>query len=126
MPPQDALHQITDDGHCDGRVDSMHQRRIRSCGCASRSSVRVLHGPVNVGNQPYVLSRHERELGADSSLVVNYSTWLAYPADRVLGDYGSSSARARLRRLAFGLSAPFRFDVLHFYFGRSFLTWDDL
>jgi glycosyltransferase involved in cell wall biosynthesis len=88
--------------------------------------VRVLHGPVNVGNQPYVLSRYERALGAKSSLVVNYATWFDYPADRVLGTYGDRSKRARLRRTAFALSAPFRFDVLHFYFGKSFLSPDDL
>jgi hypothetical protein len=88
-------------------------------------TLRVLHGPVNVGNQPYVLSRYERELGARSSLVVTYGTWLQYPADRTLGEYGDRGRRARLRRLAFGLTAPFRFDVLHYYFGRTFLTWDD-
>ena len=88
--------------------------------------MRIVHGPVNVGNQPYVLSRYERELGADSTLVVNYDTWLRYPADRTLGTLSDRSARARLRRLAFGLSSPFRFDVLHYYFGRSFLCWDDL
>jgi hypothetical protein len=87
--------------------------------------MRVLHGPVNVGNQPYVLSRYERELGADSSFVVNYDTWLRYGSDRTLGGLGEKSRRAMLRRLAFGLAAPFRFDVLHYYFGRSFLCWDD-
>src|SRR5262249_5890278 len=29
-----------------------------------------------------------------------------------------------LRRGLFGLTAPFRYDVLHFYFGRSFLSWE--
>jgi hypothetical protein len=88
--------------------------------------MRVLHGPVNVGNQPYVLSRYERELGARSSLVVSWNTWLDYPADRVLGTYGDTSRISRLRRTAFGLAAPFRYDVLHFYFGKSFLSPDDL
>ena len=88
--------------------------------------MRVLHGPVNVGNQPYVLSRYERQLGARSSLVVNYATWFDYPADRVLGTYGDGSKRARLRRFAFAFSAPLRFDVLHLYFGKSFLSPDDL
>jgi hypothetical protein len=87
--------------------------------------MRVLHGPVNVGNQPGILSRYERALGADSSLVVNYGTWLEYDTGRSLGAYGDRSVRTRLRRLGFGLSAPFRFDVLHYYFGRSFLCWDD-
>jgi glycosyltransferase involved in cell wall biosynthesis len=80
---------------------------------------------VNVGNQPYVLSRYERRLGADSSLVVNYDTWLRYRADRSLAPAPGRSAATTLRRLAFGLTAPLRFDVLHYYFGRSFLCWDD-
>ena len=87
--------------------------------------MRIVHGPVNVGNQPYVLSRYERKLGADSSLVVNYDTWFQYGADRTLGKLHDMSPQAMLRRLTFGLTAPFRFDVLHYYFGRSFLCWDD-
>jgi hypothetical protein len=87
--------------------------------------MRIVHGPVNVGNQPYVLSRYERRLGADSSLVVNYGTWLEYGADRTLGTLSDRNARTVFRRLRFGMTAPFRFDVLHYYFGRSFLCWDD-
>ena len=87
--------------------------------------MRVLHGPVNVGNQPWVLSRAERELGVESDLVVNYNTWLDYSADRVLGGYGDRSAANLSRRIGFGLSAPFRYDVLHFYFGRSYLFFED-
>jgi glycosyltransferase involved in cell wall biosynthesis len=87
--------------------------------------MRVLHGPVNVGNQPWVLSRYERLLGVKSDLVVNYSTWLGYQADRCLSDYAKRSVRAIMARLAFGLSAPWRYQVLHYYFGRSFLCWDD-
>src|SRR5688572_13749356 len=87
--------------------------------------MRVLHGPVNVGNQPWVLSRYERLLGIKSDLVVNYSTWFGYQADRCLSDYAQRSARAITARLGFGLSAPLRYHVLHYYFGRSFMTWDD-
>jgi glycosyltransferase involved in cell wall biosynthesis len=88
--------------------------------------VRVLHGPVNVANQPWSLSRAERRLGISSELVVNYGTWLSLPADRTLGSYTDGSRRAVARRFAFGVTAPFRYDVLHYYFGRSLLTWDDL
>jgi hypothetical protein len=87
--------------------------------------MRVLHGPVNVGNQPWVLSRYERLLGVQSDLVVNYSTWLGYPVDRCLSEYAKKSSQALRHRLLFGLSAPFRYQVLHYYFGRSFLCWDD-
>lgn len=87
--------------------------------------MRILHGPVNIGNQARVLSQYERELGANSRLVINYGTWLEYESDRVLSDYGDHSRKARARRLAFGLTAPIRHSVMHLYFGRSFLCWDD-
>ncbi len=60
---------------------------------------------MNIGNQPWVLSRHERALGVRSDLVVNYSTWLQYPADRCLGQWLDSSWATRARRLCFALSA---------------------
>jgi len=88
--------------------------------------VRVLHAPVNIGNQPWMLSRAERRLGLESDLVVNYQTWLGYPADRVLSEYGAGTFKHLAARASFGALAPWRYDVLHFYFGRSSLCWDDL
>src|SRR5712691_883168 len=88
--------------------------------------MRVLHGPLNVGNQPWTSSRAERRLGLASDLVVDASTWLNYPADRILGQAGVGSRWARLRRTAFALSAPLRYDVLHYYFGTTFLDWDHI
>ena len=87
--------------------------------------LRVLHGPVNVGNQPWVLSRHERAYGVHSDLFVNYSTWFGYPNDRCLSEFGKRSLLNVLKRTAFAFSSPFRYDVLHYYFGRSFTCWDD-
>lgn len=88
--------------------------------------MRVLHAPVNVGNQPWILSRYERMLGIKSDLVLNYNTWINYDADRVLGNYAHASFREVIRRAPFGFLAPFKYDVLHCYFGRSLLYWDDL
>jgi hypothetical protein len=87
--------------------------------------MRVLHGPVNVGNQPWTLSRAERALGVKSDLIVNYNTWLGYPADRVLSKYRANTRWDYLNRCAAGFGAPFRYSVLHYYFGRSMLAWDD-
>lgn len=83
--------------------------------------MRILHGPFNVGNQPWSLSRAERRLGCKSDLVVRSSTWLKYPADKVLCDDGAGSLRKTIRSVLFGLSAPFSYDVLHYYFGLTFL-----
>jgi hypothetical protein len=87
--------------------------------------LKVLHGPVNVGNQPWVLSRHERRLGVQSDLVVSYNTWLDYSFDLCLSPVSKRRPWHIARRLMFGLSAPFRYDVLHYYFGLSYLCWND-
>jgi hypothetical protein len=88
--------------------------------------MRVLHAPVNIGNQSWVLSRAERAIGLESDLVTNYQTWIGYKSDHVLGTYGQATALSMLRRLWWGCSAPFYYDVLHYNFGRSLLFWDDL
>ncbi len=87
--------------------------------------MKVLHGPVNVGNQPWVLSRYERRLGVQSDLVLNYNTWLGYSFDTCLSPLARRHPWHIARRLLFGLSAPFRYDALHYYFGLSFLCWND-
>ncbi|WP_156395776.1 glycosyltransferase [Bosea sp. Leaf344] len=87
--------------------------------------MRILHGPVNVGNQPWTLSRAERALGHKSDVVQNYGTWIGYPAERTLSEYARNTRRARFNRSVFSLTAPLRYDVIHYYFGRSFMLWDD-
>ena len=87
--------------------------------------MRILHGPANVGNQPWSISRAERALGHASDVVQNYGTWLGYPADRTISAHGVRSPKARFDRSIFALTAPFRYDVIHYYFGRSFMLWDD-
>lgn len=88
--------------------------------------MKVLHAPCNVGNQPWTLSRSERELGLKSDLVCNYSTWLGYPADKVLGSVNGRATKELMQRRWYGYMAPFKYDVFHYYFGRSLLYWDDL
>lgn len=87
--------------------------------------MKILHGPVNVGNQPWVLSNRERDFGHESRLVVNYNTWLDYPVDKCLSQLGKKSISAIAKRMWFALSSPFKFDIFHYYFGRSFMCWDD-
>jgi hypothetical protein len=84
--------------------------------------MKVLHGPVNVGNQPWALSRAERRLGIFSDLVIRNGTWLNYPADRILSRDGSGFLEIVARSVLFGLGAPWKYDVLHFYFGQTFLS----
>jgi hypothetical protein len=89
-------------------------------------SLRILHGPVNIGNQPWTLSRAERALGCKSEVVQNYGTWIGYPADRTLSELGKDTPEARAARQEFLEWAPIHYDVIHYYFGRSFALWDDL
>jgi glycosyltransferase involved in cell wall biosynthesis len=84
--------------------------------------MKVLHGPVNVGNQPWALSRAERRLGIASDLVIRSGTWLNYPADRTLSRDGSGFFATAARSVLFGLGVPWKYDVLHFYFGQTFLS----
>jgi hypothetical protein len=84
--------------------------------------MKILHGPVNVGNQPWALSRAERRLGATSDLVIRNGTWLNYPADRTLSRDGSGFFEIAVRSILFGLGVPWKYDVLHFYFGQTFLS----
>jgi hypothetical protein len=80
---------------------------------------------LNIGNQPWVLSRAERGLGVQSDMVVTQSSWLQYSADRVLTREGEPAWRRRWRLLRFMLGALLRYDVLHFYFGQSLFSWGD-
>jgi hypothetical protein len=88
----------------------------------SVGQMKILHGPVNVGNQPWVLSRAERRLGASSDLITRNQTWLKYPADRVLSPEGAGFVEVAMRSMAYGLRSQWRYDVLHFYFGQTFLS----
>lgn len=84
--------------------------------------MRILHGPVNVGNQPWVLSRAERRLGASSYLTTRSETWLKYPADLVLSPEGARPLGMAARSVAYGLRKQWQYDVLHFYFGQTFFS----
>jgi hypothetical protein len=90
--------------------------------------MKILHGPANVGNQAWVLSRHERALGHESDLVVSHGTWLGYSADRVLSpDLAGNAWMSRLTRARFGVMAALKYDVIHYYFGQSYIhrPWRD-
>ncbi len=86
--------------------------------------LRVLHGPVNLANQPWVLSRHERRCGVTSDVVVVQPPQMGFDADRCLSSVTNKTAWGLVRRACFGLAAPWRYDVLHYYFGRSYLAFD--
>ena len=58
----------------------------------------------------------------DSSLVVVFNTWLQYGADRVLTPKPySTDPRHRWARVSFGIKAAWDYDVIHYYFGQSYI-----
>lgn len=90
------------------------------------AGLRVLHTPFNIGNQPWVLSRHERRLGCDSELLVHYvPPVLRYPTDRSLDITGGRGAHEVTTKLRASLTEPLAHDVLHYYFGKTLMSWDD-
>ncbi len=83
--------------------------------------MRILHCPNEVGGNAWTLSRAERKLGLDSSVMVFQKNWLGYPADIDLGLDRNALARSALRLLTFLTKAVARYDVFHFNFGSSLL-----
>jgi len=95
--------------------------RADASGARGRA-LRVLHGPVNVGNQAATLAAAERRQGADSRLLTCYPSWLRYPGDRCLLPGEGGSLFDRMRAFGAAAAAPFRHDVLHCYFARSWIS----
>jgi hypothetical protein len=84
--------------------------------------MRVLHGPFNIGNQPWIVSRAERALGLDSEVVTLSASDLGYAADRIIATSRSKSIASRMRTALDRATVTLPFDVLHFYFGASFFA----
>lgn len=124
-----ALKEIDADAEWNRYADlyeELWSRRTKPATERSDQPLRVLHAPCNIGNQPWSLSRAERQLGLRSDLVTNYSTRFNYPADRVLGSIGGRTINHLTARRLAAVSAPHDYDVFHYYFGRSIAFWDDL
>lgn len=87
--------------------------------------MKILHAPCNVGNQAQSLCNAEKGLGHRSLGLVNYSTWIGYDSDVVLGSYQNKNWRSVLKRTAWIFISLFYFQIFHFYFGRTLSCWDD-
>jgi glycosyltransferase involved in cell wall biosynthesis len=84
------------------------------------SPPRILHAPANVGNQPYALSRAERELGYVSD-VVDFmpARDFEYQADVIHDLAGRPLHVHAARRTSFLARAVPRYDVFHFNWGQA-------
>lgn len=88
--------------------------------------IKVLHAPVNVANQPLYISRIEKEKGLVSDIIVNYPPSFGYKADVVIGEYQKLSFKNVLKRFYYVVKSVFKYNVFHYYFGKTLFTWDDL
>ena len=92
--------------------------------------MRVLHLPTSVGGNPIGLSKAERSLGINSTVVIISQNYFAYDADEVISDRAEGVIRRELRKWVFFFSALRKYDVFHFNFGRTlladFFTRDEL
>lgn len=83
--------------------------------------MRILHCPTDVGGNAWVLSRAERELGIDSTVMVFKSTRYKLPADINLNLDTIFLPLRALARYRFFVQALREYDIFHFNFGTSIL-----
>ena len=84
-------------------------------------TLRILHCPTDVGGNAWTLSRAERKLGLDSTVMVYRKSWLDYPVDIDLRLEGKSRLLKALSMFSFFIRALPEYDVFHFNFGSSLL-----
>jgi SAM-dependent methyltransferase len=85
--------------------------------------IKILHAPVNVGGQPWIISRSERKLNYQSDCMIFRSSWLNYPSDYNLNLSRKNYIGNFLKLLIFFFRAIRRYDVFHFYYGKSILPF---
>lgn len=86
--------------------------------------MKVLHLPTSVGGNSFGLSRGEKKLGLESSILVSEDSWLNYAADINLNLQHTQSFPKRLFKLAKAfVEIRSRFDVFHFNYGRSLINF---
>ena len=97
--------------------------------------MKILHTPFNIGNQASVLSRAEnrclKTVGSpDESVSVNFSNNCSlYPADRgysahciyQMGALGKVLNAVKI--MLWGILHFWNYDIIHFYFGRTFFSF---
>ncbi|MZP29503.1 hypothetical protein GTO91_07260 [Heliobacterium undosum] len=87
--------------------------------------LKVLHGPINIGNHAWSLGQMERKVApglVESRVVDFFPTIYAQEVDESYS-FGTSPASGIHRRLAMAVYASkalHRFDLFHFYFGKTF------
>lgn len=89
----------------------------------SEYKFKVLHAPNDIGGNAYYLAQGERTYGFDSRNLVYSKQWFGYPADYYLRLKHYSNPIRSLRWWLLMIRLALNYDVLHFNFGASFLTY---
>ena len=84
--------------------------------------MRVLHLPTSVGGNPVGLSKAEKSLGINSTVVVISQNYFGYDVDAVISDRKEGLIRREMRKWIFFFSVLQKYDVFHFNFGRTLLS----
>ncbi|MFH1656259.1 MAG: glycosyltransferase [Candidatus Nealsonbacteria bacterium] len=85
--------------------------------------IKILHCPSDVGGQAWMISQTERKLGYISDNMIFKSSCFNYSSDYNLNFKQGDYLRNFLKAFVFLLKAIKRYDVFHFYFGKSILPF---
>jgi glycosyltransferase involved in cell wall biosynthesis len=85
--------------------------------------IKVLHAPRDIGGNGYYLARGERDWGFDSKNMVYFKQWYGYEADFDLKMKVDDNPVYYLRWWWTMVKVALTYDVLHFNFGSSFLSY---
>ncbi|MBI2265565.1 MAG: glycosyltransferase family 4 protein [Armatimonadetes bacterium] len=78
--------------------------------------LRILHCPVEIAGQMWILSKAERDLGHESNSVAYFNHHFEYPCDRNLGLDNCTPQEKKKKIRHFIISILFRYDIFHFHY----------
>lgn len=84
--------------------------------------MRIIHCFADIGGNASGLAAAQRDLGVSAEMVSFATSPLGFSGDRILVPQGANGLRREAARLGFLLHALRSYDVIHFYFGDTFLT----
>jgi hypothetical protein len=88
--------------------------------------MRILHCPTSVGGNAFALSSAEKKIGLDSTVMILQNNWLGFKTDINLRVNEMSRLKRNLIMWKFFINAIRKYDIFHFNYGRSLISYDIL
>ena len=88
--------------------------------------MKILHAPTSVGGNCWGLSQGEKTIGLHSTVMYYQNSWLNYPCDINLNLSQCPRTRILFRKALFFTRALKEYDIFHFNFGTSLLSFPRL